>query len=237
MTEELRRLLEAIAERGIAARLFGGMAIRMLAPHPVFAREVADLDFIVASRDARALEELLLGLGYEANREFNALNGNRRLLFESPVRVDVFVGSFAMCHTLPLAERLDVRPDTLAPAELLLTKLQIVELNAKDRSDAWALLHAHPVAEHDDAAINARRIGELTGRDWGLHHTVELNLARLAAELDALALPDEDTRRIAERATAIEVAMEAVPKSRGFKLRARIGERTRWYDEPEEVDR
>jgi hypothetical protein len=30
--------------------------------------------------------------------------------------------------------------------------------------------------------------------------------------------------------------IEAEPKGRGWKLRARIGERKRWYELPEEVD-
>jgi hypothetical protein len=237
MNGEAGRLLAAIAERGVAARLLGGMAIQLLTAPSVFEREIADLDLIVARRDARALEDLMEQLGYEGDRQFNALNGHRRLLFDGPARVDVFVETFEMCHALPLAERIDVRPDTLPAAELLLTKLQIVELNAKDRGDAFALLYALDVADHDDGAINVARIAELTARDWGLQHTVELNLGRLRAELDDLPLADEDRRRIGERADAIGAAMEAAPKSRGWKLRARIGERKRWYEQPEEVDR
>jgi hypothetical protein len=242
MTADAGRLLTAIAERRIAARLLGGAAIRIVAGdrfHVAFERPIADLDLIVARRDARALEDLMEQLGYAGERQFNALNGHRRLLFEHSAhgRVDVFVETFEMCHTLPLAERLDARSDTLAAAELLLTKLQIVELNAKDRGDALALLHALEVADHDDGAINAARIAELTARDWGLQHTVELNLGRLRAGLDELPLADEDRRRIAERADAIGAAIEAAPKSRGWKLRARVGERRRWYEEPEEVDR
>ena len=242
MTGEAGRLLTAIAERGIAARLLGGAAIRIMAGdrlHPAFEREIADVDLIVARRDARPLEDLLEQLGYAGDRQFNALNGHRRLLFEHPDhgRVDVFVETFEMCHALPLAERLEVRPDTLPAAELLLTKLQIVELNAKDRGDALALLCALDVADHDDGAINAARIAELTARDWGLQHTVQLNLARLRDGLDELPLEEGHRRRVGERTDAIGAAMEAAPKSRGWKLRARIGERKRWYEEPEEVDR
>lgn len=109
MTGEAGRLLTALAERGIAARLMGGAAIRLLTAPSPFEREIADLDLIVARRDARALEDLMAQLGYEGDRVFNALNGNRRLLFGGPARVDVFVDTFEMCHALPLAERLSRR--------------------------------------------------------------------------------------------------------------------------------
>ncbi|MEA2245211.1 MAG: hypothetical protein QOD24_4767, partial [Solirubrobacteraceae bacterium] len=36
---------------------------------------------------------------------------------------------------------------------------------------------------------------------------------------------------------AIAEAMERAPKTRAWKLRAKIGERKRWYEDPEEVDR
>ena len=62
-----------------------------------------------------------------------------------------------MCHELPLAEPLAVRPQTLPAADLLMTKLQIVELNAKDRGDLYALLASHDVstdASDDAGAID-----------------------------------------------------------------------------------
>jgi hypothetical protein len=48
-------------------------------------------------------------------------------------------------------------------------------------------------------------------------------------------LPDEDGSRIADRFGAALDRIEAEPKSRGWKLRARIGERKRWYELPEEA--
>ncbi|HEX8753229.1 MAG TPA: hypothetical protein VF731_07420, partial [Solirubrobacterales bacterium] len=157
-------------------------------------------------------------------------------------QVDVFVGSFEMCHTLPLAERLGARPGTLPAAELLMTKLQIVELNEKDRGDAFALLLAHEVAEADvDAsgadAIDASRIASLTSRDWGLQRTFELNFERLREALGALPLEEGGRETIAVRIERLAAAIEAAPKSRRWKLRERIGERVQWYEEPEEVDR
>lgn len=245
---EADRLLALIEAEGVQARLIGGMAIRLIAGerfHPVFEREIADLDFVAARDEGRRLGELLAASGYEPEEQFNALNGARRLLFQDPGRgrqVDVFVGSFEMCHTLPLSERLGARPRTLPAAELLMTKLQIVELNAKDRSDIFALLLAHEVAEADvDAggadAIDAARVAALTSRDWGLQRTFELNLERLRGDVGELPLEPARQETIALRIERLAARIDAAPKSRRWKLRDRIGERVQWYEEPEEVDR
>jgi hypothetical protein len=243
LIDEGRRLLAAARERELPLRLLGGVAIQLLLAERMderFQRESADLDFLTTRRSGRAVEELLAGEGWEPERQFNALNGARRLLFEDPPsghKIDVFVESFEMCHALPLAERLSVREDTLPAAELAMTKLQVVSLNAKDRNDLYALLYALEVADHDDDAINAVRIAELTSGDWGLHHTFELNFARLREGLKEVGLSEQEQATMRARIDALHDAIEQAPKSRGWRMRARIGERKRWYEEPEEVDR
>jgi hypothetical protein len=243
LDDEARRLLSEVQRRDLDARLIGGMAVRILAGerlHPAYDRQVQDLDFVLTRKHAREAERLLAEAGYVPEEMFNALNGHRRLLFHDEHhgrQIDVFVDTFEMCHTLPLAERLGTRPQTLPAAEVLMTKLQIVHLNAKDRGDLYALLHSHEVAEHDDDAVNAARIAELTSNDWGLQRTFELNLARLREGLGEQPLEAEDLRAVAQRIDHLAAAMEQAPKSRKWKLRAKVGERKRWYEEPEEVDR
>jgi hypothetical protein len=243
LVEEAARLLAAARERDVPLRLLGGVAIQIMLGERMderFQRESADLDFLTTKRSGRAVEELLASAGWEPERQFNALNGARRLLFEdapSGHKIDVFVESFEMCHMLPLAERMSVREDTLPAAELAMTKLQVVSLNTKDRNDLYALLHALEVADHDDDAINAVRISELTSGDWGLHHTFELNFARLRDGLAEVGLSEPEQAAVRARIDALHEAIEQAPKSRGWRMRARIGERKRWYEEPEEVDR
>lgn len=237
--------IELVAEaegRGLAVRLLGGIGIRLLLANrfdPAFERPHRDIDAITRRRDARGLEELLAERGWQPAREFNALNGNRRLLFGDPrseAQVDVFVEAFEMCHALPLAERLDQPGPALPATDLLLTKLQIVELNEKDRTDAYALLRGCDVGPgHHE--IDPDRVASLTARDWGLHHTLELNLGRLIDGIAAHVAPPEDVARISDGIEAVAAAMDDAPKTRAWKLRARVGERRRWYDEPEEVDR
>jgi hypothetical protein len=242
LLREARRLLAEADRLGVPLRLLGGMGVRLLLDDRIdqrFLREIDDLDFITTRKASRDVERLLEQAGWVPESRFNALHGHRRLIFHEPGgdrRVDVFVERFEMCHALPLAQRIDVQPQTLPAAELAMTKLQIVKLNAKDVGDLYALLDALEVAEHDRDAINSARIAQLTGADWGLHHTFELNLARLMEEAGAT-LEEPSASRVRERIAALQQAIEHAEKSRAWRLRARIGERKRWYEEPEEVER
>jgi hypothetical protein len=147
----------------------------------------------------------------------------------------VFVGGFSMSHKVPVADRLDLEPATLPLAELLVTKLQIAELNEKDVRDALALLHGHPVAERDGDAINAARVAEMCRSDWGLWRTLTGNLSACRDHLARYELPEEDQARIRGEMDVLLDRIEREPKSRSWKMRARIGERKRWYNLPEEV--
>jgi hypothetical protein len=240
--EEGERLLALAHDRNATFALLGGVAVRLHAPQVPASldREYKDLDFAVPKGGSGAAGKLLGDAGYEPQIVFNAMNGKERLLFHDTVngrQVDVFVGSFRMCHAIPLSERLKPRETTVPLAELLLTKLQIIELNEKDIRDAVLLLHGHEVADHDDDAVNGARIGELCAEDWGLWRTITRNLERTGRHVDDYSLPHDKASQIKERLTRLLSRIEAAPKNRAWKLRDRIGERKRWYELPEEVER
>jgi hypothetical protein len=166
------------------------------------------------------------------------MNGNERLLFHDlphARQVDVFVGSFRMCHVIPLTERLSPEHRTVPLAELMLTKLQIIELNEKDVRDTLLLFHTHDVGDSDVDVLNAGRIAELCASDWGLWRTITHNLERCRELIGGYDLPEPDRGQISDRIGSVLERIEAEPKSRGWKLRAKIGERKRWYELPEEV--
>jgi hypothetical protein len=217
---ETRALLGAAAERGLTVRALGGLAVALRAGPDLPAalrREFEDVDLIVSRRERSALATMLEGRGYLPDRAFNAINGARRLIFEDWVhrrRVDVFVGSFEMCHPIPLDERLDVDAGTIPLAELLLTKLQIVELNDKDISDVVAILYDHDVADADAETVNAGRIARLCAADWGLWRTCTQNLERVAGALPRYSLPDGRGEAVAARVAALAERIEAESNSR-----------------------
>jgi hypothetical protein len=229
-------VLDAAARERVTLRLLGGVAVRLRSEGlpPALQRDYKDLDFATTRKASGDAQSLLRGLGYEPHVGFNAMNARERLLFFDDAngrQVDVFVSSFRMCHEIPLEGRLDVYDDTVPLAELLLTKLQIVELNEKDVRDTVAILVEHEVTD-DDTGLNGARVAALTADDWGLWRTITRNLESVASHLDSY---DVDRGRVSGRLDELQRRIEEAPKSRGWRLRDRIGERKRWYELPEEV--
>jgi hypothetical protein len=252
---EALRVVAAAQERGLLLRLMGGMAVRAHAPdwtHRTRRVEV-DLDFATRGKDRSAVYQLLEAEGYTPDRRHNALFGGHQGYFVDAAHnrpVDVLVDKLEMCHRIEFADRLIKSHPTLPLAELLLSKLQIVKINRKDVLDAIVLLAEHPLGDDDGhpdsalglGAINVPRILSFTSNDWGWWRTVTGNLDVLRQFLESEFTPndlDVGERPVRFDATsqvkALRDAIEAAPKSTRWKLRARVGERQKWYAEPEEV--
>jgi hypothetical protein len=241
--DEANRLTAAARAANLGLRLMGGLAIWMVAPSvraAPFAREYGDLDFAVRQRDARAATAFLEREGYVAERMFNSIHGAQRLNFGHPEErwtIDVVIDALRMSHLIDLRGRLEPGAPTIDLADLLLTKLQVWEINAKDLGDITCLLADHPLSDAGAAngdAIDLRRILALTGTDWGLCHTLERNLRQVAdsaRERRPAAAPFDPVVQAESLLTAIADGRKSV----GWQIRARIGERMRWYEVPEEV--
>lgn len=233
------RIAEAAAERGLPLRLLGGVAVALLCPSarkPPLQRRYGDIDFATIGSAKEGVVRLMEGLGYAPDREFNTLHGHRRLFFWDEAnqrQVDVFVNEAHLCHRVNLKERIEVRPLTLSPADLTVLKLQIVETNEKDYLDICALFADHDLSD-DESGINVHYIAGLTASDWGLWRTLGVvaeRSVRFARELPGFSASEI----VADRLQRLRGALDTVPKSRGWKLRARVGDRKRWYELPEEV--
>ncbi len=242
VVEEARRVAAISDERGVALRLLGGVAVNVRAGdglEPAFRREYADMDFITPKGRSAEARKLFESLGYAPQTRFNALYGSERLLFfdeDHGRQVDVLVGTFRMCHEVPIGKRLDLEPMTIPLAELLLTKLQIIELNEKDVRDSLAILHDHPVEESDGDAVNAAQVAKLCASDWGLWRTITANLEDLKEHLDSYDIDEGGKGRIDRGVERLRGRIEEEPKPLKWKMRAKIGDRKRWYDLPEEVE-
>jgi hypothetical protein len=227
--EEALALTDATAAAGVPLSLLGGAAIFIHCPGAIADgpyRELADLDGVTTKSGRGGLVGLLESRGYEPDGRFNAMHGDRRMIFQGPAgKLDLFVDVFEMCHEVDLRDRVGLEPRTLPVADLLLTKLQIVELNEKDARDAAALLREHELGSGPGDHVDVDYLAGLVGSDWGLWRTLTGTLASLG-ELE----PD-----VAPRAAELAAAFEAAPKSRGWRMRARVGERKQWYELPEEV--
>jgi hypothetical protein len=240
LVEESLRLLGAAAEAGVPLRLVGGLAVKLHsagAVHPALERAFGDIDFVTLRNKGPEASALIESLGYEGHRVFNTINAGRRATFYDGAhqrKLDLFIGTFEMCHVIPITERIELEPLTIPLAELLLTKLQVVHLTEKDQRDVLVLLYEHDVAAGDSETINTDYVARLCAEDWGLWRTVKLNIERTRSGIGAYALSAEEQQVIEERLEALWERIELEPKSRSWRLRDRVGDRKRWYDEPEE---
>jgi hypothetical protein len=236
--ELLHRLADACSAHGAAINALGGVGVSLRAgalPESL-QREHGDLDVVVRRSERRQVEAALAETGLVPDELFNRMNGHRRQVWwtaEGDDHVDVFLGRFDMCHDMDLEARVDPTHRALPATDLLLTKLQVVEINAKDVRDAGALLWGIEISEEDEpGVISTRRLADVLGGDWGFFTTVQDNLTRVPDQLAALAAAEEAPVRVgAER---IMEALEAAPKTRAWRMRARIGRRKRWYTLPDE---
>lgn len=233
------RIAEGAAERGLSLRVLGGVAVAMLCPssrRPPLQRQYADIDFATTRSAKEGVSELMEAFGYVGDREFNMLHGHRRLFFwdESNQRqVDVFVDEANLCHRIDLKRRIEATPLTLSLADLTVLKLQIVETNEKDYLDICAIFADHDLTG-DESGVNGACIAQMGAADWGLWKTLGMVAER--SERFALDLAGFDAAElVAERLRHLRAELDSVPKTRRWKLRARVGERKRWYEIPEEV--
>ncbi len=235
---EAERVAVAAKAAGVGIRLLGGAGIHLHSPsatRPPLKRKYGDLDYAVGKRDRQGVLKLFPALGYEANERFNLMQGDRRLYFYDAVhgrQIDVFIDWFKMSHVIDLRDRLDCEGPCASPSDLLLSKLQIYEVNRKDLVDLTALLLDHAVKENDDDAIDPRYIARIAADDWGLYRTLQLNIGKLRNTLDEL---EVDRDLVRTRLDEIWAAVSKQPKPLRWRLRAQVGDRMTWYELPEEV--
>ena len=236
---EARQLIAHATEQGLVMRALGGVAVFLQSAdgQPRLVRSVKDIDLAVAKGNGKAASRILQQASYVADEMFTALRGSRRMLYHDPRNrrpVDVFVGEFAMCHELPLTARLDRDPLTVPREELLLSKLQVVELTGNDQIDIYNLLYHHEVGEDADAGIASPFIAALCARDWGLWRTCQLNLGRSLGNLGGSGLDPGEQKTVADRLERLREWIDAEPKSRRWRIRNQVGDKVRWYNEPEQ---
>jgi hypothetical protein len=235
---EARRLIELAESDGLVLRALGGVAVCLQAPggNPRLPRRAKDIDLAAAKGASKRAGKLMLKAGYVADEMFNALRGSRRLLFHDPGNgrhLDVFIGEFSMCHDIPMTARLGREPLTVPREELLLSKLQIVELTANDQADIYNLLFHNDVGDGQDG-ISAPFIAALCAGDWGLWRTCQLNIERGLNGLGESALEPAERDLVAKRLERLQARIDAEPKNMKWRIRNQVGDRVRWYAEPEE---
>ena len=242
---EVQRIVAAGNEADVALRLLGSLAFQLHCPQfgglqAKLGRAYTDIDFASYGRQAKAVRDLLTGrLDYVEDREvfINAEGG--RAIFENPangLHVDIFYDKLDFCHVIRWNGRLEVDSPTIPLAEMLLEKMQIVQINEKDVIDTIMLLLEHPLGEGDRETINLPLVARLCAAEWGLWRTATMNLSKVKQLAQNYAqLSAGEKARVAAQVDAALAAVNAEPKPLAWKMRDKIGDRVKWYKEVDEV--
>ncbi len=242
--KELLRIVAAGDAAHLTLRVLGALAFRTHCTRfgylqEKMGRSYTDIDFAAYARDSKGIRALMAGLGYAEDKEVFVVSEGNRAIFENPqlhIHVDVFYEKLDFCHVIPWNGRLDMDSPTIPLAEMVLEKTQIVQINEKDVIDMIMLFLEHELGEGDRETINIKRIAKLCGEDWGLWRTVSMNLEKiekLAQNYDTLS--NEHKARVTGQVREALRVLEAEPKSMAWRLRARVGDRVKWYKDVDEV--
>ena len=241
---ELKRILKAADESGIILRVIGSLAFQIHCPkfgflQAAMGRAYTDIDFAAYSRQTKQIQELMARLGYKENQEVFIVSEGQRAIHENPasgLHLDVFYEKLDFCHAIYWAGRLEVDSPTIPLAELLLEKMQIVQINEKDVIDTIMLLLEHSLGDNDEEVINIERIAGICSNDWGFWRTVTMNLEKVRVLAHGYSqLTSEQKSHVELQVNEAMARIEKEPKSLGWRLRARVGDRVKWYKDVEEV--
>ncbi len=241
LEDEARRAVSAAQGKGVVLRVMGTVGVLLHSPrarHITLPFAFRELNFAGYGKHRRQIGEVFEALGYESHRRFNALQGHKHLRFSHPgkeIEVHVFVDLFEMYHKLDFANRLHLDDLTIPLADLLLSKLQVVEMNEEELREIYALVYEHEWGDKaDPEKIDAESLVRVCSDDWGWYKTVTTNIAKAISLAEEL-LVAEEKEVIAARLRRLNQMIEGAPKSLRWQLRARVGESSRWYNVPEEA--
>ena len=241
--EYVDRALELVKKarnEGIEFRILGSLAYRLHCPANLklfeeMKRDLTDVDLAASGKQRKEARAFLESQGYTIDRDLLVATEGSRYAFthsSSAMVVDIFFDELYFCHPIPLRDRLHLDYPTITPTDLLLEKMQIVEINPKDIKDSLVLLLEHPIDASNSDAIDPSYIAELLAGDWGFYYTVTRNLEKLKPQAaDYGGLDEGGWEIVGERVKELQRAIEEEPKTTKWKIRARIGPRKRWYQE------
>ncbi len=244
--DEALRIIEEGKKKGIIFRLLGAIAVKLHSPkynylYDEMERELTDIDFVTYSKFRPGMINFIKSLGYEPNMRIIAFYGKKRHIYwsdEKGWQIDIFFDELDMCHRVDFRNRLELDDPTITLTDILLEKMQIVEINPKDIKDTIIMMLEHNVGDNEEETINMNYIAKLLSNEWGYFYTVTTNLKKVKGFLGEYeSLTDENRRVLTEKIDKLLKSIEDEPKSLKWKVRAKIGTKRKWYKEVEEVGR
>jgi hypothetical protein len=246
--KNIRRIIAEADARRVPLRIMGGAAIRIHCPdHRLLYERLKrdpkhDMDFVTYSKFRTSTKKLFTDMRYVpyVSLMLTGTTGRSRQIYndkDGNKAIDVFLDKLEMSHVIDFSDRLEKDSPTVPLAELLLQKLQIVEINEKDIQDAIILLAEHDIGKTDEEQVNGPYIAATLGNQWGFYYTVSENLRKLKEFAEKYPIADQDKQAVNERIGKLRALIEQQPKTLQWKLRARVGTSTKWYNVVEEVQR
>ncbi len=241
--DEARRLTDEAAKKGIVLRVMGPIALHFHFPDHVDLyrrmerlgdRVFTDIDYAAYGKHRGKVVPFFEAQGYELEKRSAVLSGGERHIFfgDRIPMIDVFYDRLNYNHPIDYRGRLEVHPHCVSLADLLLQKLQIVQINDKDLKDAMLLLLAAPVGLHTDREIDAPYVAKIMADDWGFYHTATTNLTKVKAAAERVpALSATERSILVGNADELLRAFEQEPKTGKWKRRAEVGTKKIWYNE------
>jgi hypothetical protein len=222
-------------------------------------REYSDIDLIGLKRQVVAVGDVFRGLGYAENKHVAMATGNGQLQFFVPDpalpgvavggpgnlpvftdvppsdHIDVFLDAMRMDHQVDFRDRLEINTYAIDPADLFLSKLQIVNLNEKDVHDTITLIKdVYVDFQPHPGVLDLHHVAGVCAADWGLYIDVMNNIDTVVEHLADYDLGPRDAARVRRTLELAQDMMTEQAKTLRWRLRARIGKRVRWYAEVEE---
>ena len=243
--DEALKIVNSASLHQVTARLIGGIGIRLHTRKYVdiferLQRFPMDIDLVSQKSFSEEIKSVMKSLGYAPAERFNTYHGHKRQLwFAKNHQIDIIFDMLEMSHTIDFRDRLNLDYPTLTPSDLLLTKLQVVNVNRKDIQDMVILLLEHETGtQTGNDMIDLTYLGKVLGSDWGFWYTANRNLEKVREfVLGEPELKEEEKLIVSQRTKQISTYISEAPKSFSFRMRAVIGTRKQWYNDVEEVIR
>lgn len=246
MKTEGERIVNEGSKRNIHLRLLGAIAFQLHCPKynhltAKLHRELSDVDFAAYNKERARIEKMMREFGYSDQPMVTALFGHRRMIWDNKangLHVDIFFDKLEMNHDISFDGRLEKEGLTIPLVDMLLEKMQIVHINEKDIIDTIMLLREHSVGSAAPETIDSQHLAQVLSNDWGFYYTVVTNLKKVEDRLSFYPeLTEEDRSDVSRKIEALLTIIESKSKTLAWKLRAKVGSKSKWYKDVEDVNR
>lgn len=199
-----------------------------------------DLDLVTYFSKKALVKKAFSQIGFQPEKKLELIPGLKRSIFKNKdMKVDVFYDTFDFNHVIEInhkiektnENRLRISNLTIPITELLLQKLQIVEIGKKDLIAVWWIFNEFDIHEESDTGINLSIFKYYLSNDWGFYHTVKTNLEKILT----ICNEQECVNTTSDKIKKLLDSINAFPKSLMWKLRSKIGTSVTWYTEVENI--